>query len=109
MVLLFVTNKTLPTVFFAGSFELAKKLVEKGNIKSRQVEVAFSSVPRAAFVPPELKGRAYDDSALRQGSFHLSAPHMYAIVLEALDIQAGRSDCFASVNRWLICFVRNFR
>ena len=69
--------------------QMAKGLRDKGHIKSDKVEAAFRSVPRSAFVPAELEKKACEDSPIKQGIVHLSAPHMYAIVLEALDIQPG--------------------
>ena len=77
-------------MFLLGSEELAKKLVEKGSIQSEKIETVFAKVSRAVFVPPELEEKAFEDRPIRQGMFHLSAPHMYAIVLEALDVQSGQ-------------------
>lgn len=35
--------------------------------------------------------QAYTDRPFKKGKIHLSAPHMYATVLEALDLRAGKS------------------
>jgi protein-L-isoaspartate O-methyltransferase len=48
-------------------------------------------IPRAAFLPDDLQQDAYVDSPQRitQLGFNISAPHMYAMCLEALDIKPG--------------------
>ena len=71
------------------SYVLAKSLRDKGHIKSDKVEAAFRSVPRSAFLPAWLEKKALEDSPIKQGIYHHSAPHMYAMVIEALEIQAG--------------------
>lgn len=70
---------------------MVDRLVQMGVITSKEVEEAFRAVPRGAFVPPDQQVEAYLDSPLL-GDFHLhmSAPHMYATVLEALDLSPGR-------------------
>ncbi|KAL9980549.1 hypothetical protein ACROYT_G009151 [Oculina patagonica] len=72
--------------------EMVDRLVQMGVITSKEVEEAFRAVPRGAFVPPDQQVEAYLDSPLL-GDFHLhmSAPHMYATVLEALDLSPGLS------------------
>ena len=67
-------------------------------------------VSRAIFVPPDLKEKAFDDSPIKKGIFHLSAPHMYAIVLEALNIQPGLYlffFCFCCRRKMLYCSTLN--
>lgn len=70
--------------------EMVDKFVHSGLIVSKEVEDAFRAVPRGAFVPPEQQDEAYYDSPLRgDPHVHMSAPHMYATVLEALDLCPG--------------------
>ena len=72
--------------------EMVDKLVHMGVITSKEVEEAFRAVPRGAFVPPDLQLEAYIDSPLLgDPHVHMSAPHMYATVLEALDLSPGRT------------------
>lgn len=58
---------------------------------SPAVESAFRAVDRANFVPAEVKDEAYEDRPVRREFVHLSAPHMYATVVEALAFEAGQS------------------
>lgn len=70
--------------------EMVDKFVHSGLIVSKEVEDSFRAVPRGAFVPPEQQDEAYYDSPLRgDPHVHMSAPHMYATVLEALDLCPG--------------------
>jgi protein-L-isoaspartate(D-aspartate) O-methyltransferase len=70
---------------------LVSNLVSEGYIKSEQVQQAFCSVPREAFVPDFMKKHAYVDSPLDIGEGQtISAPHMVAIMCEALDIKKGQ-------------------
>ena len=70
---------------------LIQKLVLEGYIKSDKVKDAFLKIPREAFVPDYKKTFAYRDSPLEIGSGQtISAPHMVAIMCEALDIHEGQ-------------------
>lgn len=72
--------------------EMVDKFVQTGVITTKEVEDAFRAVPRGAFVPHDLHLEAYLDSPLRgEPHVHLSAPHMYATVLEALKLSPGLS------------------
>lgn len=68
-------------------------LRHSGVLRSTQVEAALRAVPRGAFVPEDLRGQAYVDAPLRLAAFgfNVSAPHMYAICLEALGLEMGHS------------------
>ncbi|MFH0861334.1 MAG: protein-L-isoaspartate(D-aspartate) O-methyltransferase [Candidatus Altiarchaeota archaeon] len=66
--------------------KLVEKLKSRGYLKSAEVIEAFKKVPREEFVPDRLKGSAYVDSPLPIGSDQtISAPHMVAIMTEALE------------------------
>ena len=70
---------------------LVKKLVREGYIKSDAVKKAFLEIPREKFVPNHLKKHAYMDTPLEIGEGQtISAPHMIAIMCEALDIREGQ-------------------
>lgn len=63
---------------------------------SEAVERAFKNVDRANFLPEEVKGAAYLDQPVRHRSdrgvvFHMSAPHIYATVLDELELEDGNS------------------
>jgi protein-L-isoaspartate(D-aspartate) O-methyltransferase len=49
------------------------------------------AIPRGAFLPESMQRSAYADRPLRLSDygFNISAPHMYAMCLEALDLRAG--------------------
>jgi protein-L-isoaspartate(D-aspartate) O-methyltransferase len=71
-----------------------KRLVEnlklEGRIKSKSVEEAFLKIPRENFVTESVKNFAYADTPLEIGSGQtISAPHMVAIMCEALDVNKG--------------------
>jgi len=70
---------------------LVEKLKIEGHIKSKAVEKAFLETPRELFVPEKLKGYAYVDTPLEIGNGQtISAPHMVAIMCEALDLKKGQ-------------------
>ncbi|MEM3734271.1 MAG: protein-L-isoaspartate(D-aspartate) O-methyltransferase [Nitrososphaerales archaeon] len=70
---------------------LVKNLKEEGLIKSKAVESAFLKVPREKFVWPDEVENAYLDIPLPLGKTRqtISAPHMVAIMLEALELRRG--------------------
>ena len=71
--------------------ELVKKLKIEGRIFTKDVEKAFLEIPREEFVPVTIKDRAYIDMPLEIGNGQtISAPHMVAIMCEALDIKKGQ-------------------
>ncbi len=71
---------------------LLESLVDSGYIKSGSVMRAFERVDRGKFVMPAYESSAYSDTPLPiAGSVTISAPHMHAIVLEALDLKSGDS------------------
>ena len=60
----------------------------EGYIRTEAVEKAFLEIPRELFVPEKLKGYAYVDTPLEIGNGQtISAPHMVAIMCEALDLK----------------------
>ena len=73
--------------------EMIKDFKQKSTI-SKEVENAFLNVPRAAFLPEYLHDEAYADYPVRgDDHLHMSAPHMYMTVLEALDLKEGLYKC----------------
>ncbi len=68
--------------------ELIEKLIKQGYLKSREVIQAIRDVPRELFVPEGQKKYAYYDTPLEIGyNQTISAPHMVAIMLEALELK----------------------
>jgi len=70
--------------------ELVKTLKYEGRIKTEKIERAFLDTPRELFVSDNIKKYAYLDSPLEIGQGQtISAPHMVAIMVEALDLKKG--------------------
>eukprot|EP00210_Caulerpa_lentillifera_P001264 g1220.t1 len=71
--------------------ELVNSLKELHFFKSSQLERVLLMCPRGTFVPPEYARDAYSDSPIRvrEMEFNISAPHMHATCLEALELQPG--------------------
>jgi protein-L-isoaspartate(D-aspartate) O-methyltransferase len=66
------------------------RLREYGDIRDPRVAAAFEAVPRQAFVGPELRHHAYDNSPLPIGCGQtISQPTMVAIMTEALQVKPG--------------------
>ena len=71
--------------------QLVNRLFKEGYIKTDTVKKAFLKVPREEFIPEYLKMQAYIDRPLEIGNGQtISAPHMVAIMCEALDIFEGQ-------------------
>lgn len=69
---------------------LVEKLLDYGYIKSDEVKDAMLKVPREEFIPPENREYAYVDQPLPIGEGQtISAPHMVAIICEALQLKKG--------------------
>jgi protein-L-isoaspartate(D-aspartate) O-methyltransferase len=70
---------------------LVFSLCKEGYIKTDSVKQAFLRVPREEFVPDFLKKYSYVDTPLDIGNGQtISAPHMVAIMCEALDIKKSQ-------------------
>ena len=69
---------------------LAEYLVKAGILKSEKVLRAFLKVPREEFVPERYREYAYVDQPLPIGYGQtISAPHMCAMMCEALQLRPG--------------------
>ena len=71
---------------------LVKSLIKQGIIKSKIVEKVFTKVPRDYFVPNDERENAHIDTPLPlfDTKQTISAPHMVAIMLEALELSPGQ-------------------
>jgi protein-L-isoaspartate(D-aspartate) O-methyltransferase len=70
---------------------LVADLCKKGYIRTDSVKQAFLTVPREEFIPDFIKNYSYVDTPLEIGNGQtISAPHMVAIMCEALDIKKGQ-------------------
>ena len=69
---------------------LVKALMEEGAIRSSEVARAMRAVPRERFLPESVKTSAYVDTPLPIGYGQtISAPHMVAMMVEALELKVG--------------------
>lgn len=66
-----------------------RTIVDRG-IKDDRVIAAMKMTPRHEFVPPDIRGRAYDDSPLPIGfDLTISQPYIVAFMTEAVKVKAG--------------------
>mmetsp|Transcript_11311 Transcript_11311/g.31972 ORF Transcript_11311/g.31972 Transcript_11311/m.31972 type:complete len:549 (+) Transcript_11311:81-1727(+) len=77
--------------------ELVRNLKRFGIISSDIVEKGFLAVDRRLFVPKGNEQLAYSDQPLKEGNVHISAPHIYGAVLEALDLKPNSSQAFLCI------------
>ena len=56
-------------------------------ISSPEVEAGFRSVDRRIFVPSRCQDIAHKDQPIRDNKIHISAPHIYGSVIEALELK----------------------
>lgn len=69
---------------------MVARLRASGYIRTDRVAQAMLTVPRERFLPADLQGQAYTDTPLHIGEGQtISAPHMVAIMAEALDLRPG--------------------
>lgn len=67
-------------------------MVDALHIADPRIEAAMRRVPREAFVPDRWRSIAYDDTPVPlTEEATVSAPHMVALLLEALDARPGNS------------------
>lgn len=79
------------TDFVEARSELVDSLVRRGYARNPKVADALRKVPREEFVPRELRDEAYMDTPLPIGYGQtISAPHMVAMMAEALDLRPGQ-------------------
>jgi len=71
--------------------ELVCNLVEAEYIKTPIVEQVFRAVDRGDYYLKDHRDSAYKDLAWKHGNIHLSAPCIYAEVLESLCLAPGLS------------------
>jgi len=57
----------------------------------------FRYVDRIHFVPPENEELAHSDQPLKEGNIHISAPHIYGSVVEALDLHPNSDLSFLNI------------
>jgi protein-L-isoaspartate O-methyltransferase len=89
-----------------NNVELTRNLVKNGLIHSKSIEKAFLTCDRRLFLPRiigrEHANNVHIDMPIKIDYIHTSAPHMYAHILESLDLWPGQSflNC-GSGSGWL--------
>ncbi|MEW5748012.1 MAG: protein-L-isoaspartate(D-aspartate) O-methyltransferase [Candidatus Thermoplasmatota archaeon] len=79
------------TDFPRARSELVDGLLRRGYVSKPAVAAALRKVPREEFLPVRLRDEAYIDTPLPIGSGQtISAPHMVAMMAEALDLRPGQ-------------------
>jgi protein-L-isoaspartate(D-aspartate) O-methyltransferase len=69
----------------AAAKALSQRMAHSSGVADPRILSAFEQVPREAFLPPDLSGRAYEDVALPIGLGQtISQPSMIALMLQAL-------------------------
>ncbi len=70
--------------------QLVERYIAHRGVRSQLVLSAMQGVPREAFLPPELREFAYDDTPLpiAEGQT-ISQPYIVAMMTEALELQGG--------------------
>lgn len=70
--------------------DLCNKMVRYQVLKEDSLILeSFIHTDRGDFVIPEERNAAYSDRPYKSSFVHISAPHMYASVMEALDLREG--------------------
>jgi len=71
--------------------DLIDNLLEAQYIKTPEIEKVFRAVDRASYFLPDFKMNAYKDLAWKSGNIHISAPCIYSVVMEHLNLSPGLS------------------
>jgi len=78
------------TGFEAQRQTLVNDLTKRGYVQTEAVRSAILGIPREKFLPEHARGSAYHDRPLSIGLGQtISAPHMVAIMSEALELEGG--------------------
>ncbi|XP_054273851.1 protein-L-isoaspartate O-methyltransferase domain-containing protein 1-like [Macrosteles quadrilineatus] len=71
--------------------DLIDNLSQARYIKTPEIEKVFRAVDRATYFLPDFKMNAYKDLAWKSGNIHISAPCIYSVVMEHLNLSPGLS------------------
>lgn len=78
------------TDFAAARARMVERQLRRRGIEDERVLAAMVEVPREAFVPEELRDRAYEDSALPIGAEQtISQPWIVAAICQALELEGS--------------------
>jgi protein-L-isoaspartate O-methyltransferase len=87
--------------------ELVDNLVVEGVINDNLIERIFRTVDRGIFFLDDVRRTlAYKDQAWRSDNYHISAPNVYAKIIESLELKSGHSFLnIGSGTGYLSCLV----
>uniref|UniRef100_A0A1B6KHR3 Protein-L-isoaspartate O-methyltransferase domain-containing protein n=1 Tax=Graphocephala atropunctata TaxID=36148 RepID=A0A1B6KHR3_9HEMI len=71
--------------------DLIDNLMQAHYIRTSEIERVFRAVDRASYFLPEFQMNAYKDLAWKSGNIHISAPCIYSVVMENLQLTPGLS------------------
>lgn len=76
----------------ATNDSLVNALKHTAKLKTPQIEQCFRTFRRDKFVTPDLLSEAFEDHPVRVAKFgfNISAPHVYVLTFEALQIEGTR-------------------
>lgn len=78
------------TDFAAARLRMVERQLRRRGIEDERVLAAMGEVPREAFLPEELRDRAYEDSALPIGQEQtISQPWIVAAICQALELEGS--------------------
>ena len=81
----------------SSNAELVNNMRAQNLVRTPACYEAFLRVDRGDFIPaPHFRARVYHDGPFHEEEFHMSAPHIYAWVMEQLRLDRMRSDPDAS-------------
>lgn len=92
LIILVLPRKVMTTwqSLYKENQEMVDKFTRLAIIQSKEVEKSFRCVSRAAFVSKDLLDESFMDAPIRGSPhIHMSAPHMYAAILEDLELEPG--------------------
>ena len=79
-----------PDVYAEARFEMVQRTIVERGVKDDRVIAAMKITPRHEFVPPDIRGHAYDDRPLPIGfDLTISQPYIIATMTEAVKVKAG--------------------
>lgn len=85
------SDKNAASPFSIQREQLLGAFIHAGLLRTPAIIRAMREVARENFLPPSMRPHAWEDNALPVGhGATLSAPHMYAMMLEAAELKEGQ-------------------
>ncbi|CAG9761002.1 unnamed protein product [Ceutorhynchus assimilis] len=71
--------------------DLVESLIVRNFITTGPVERVFRAVDRGEYFPRRIRAHAYNETAWKWENLHISSPCIYAVAMEALELQPAMS------------------